>query len=162
MEQQTFYIGLGSSLGDRAATLMSALKLLAGLQGVTVRHISQFRQTQPVGGPKDQPAYMNAAAEISTTLGPDGLLAALHDIENALGRNRKAEKRWGPRTCDLDILLMGEVSLETRALTIPHPRMHEREFVLRPLAEIAPGAVHPVFGKTVSELLGELEGRNGE
>jgi len=156
--KQTVYIGLGSNLGDQAATLMSALKLLGGLQGVTIRRISQFRRTQPVGGPKDQPPYMNAAAEVTTTLGPDGLLAALHDIENALGRNRKAEKRWGPRTCDLDILLMGELALETRELTIPHPRMHERDFVLRPLAEIAPEALHPIFGKTVSELLADLQG----
>ena len=151
------HIGLGSNVGDRAATLMSAVKLLDEQDGIVVRRISQFIRSEPVGGPADQGEYLNAAAELETTLSPHELLAALQAVERRLGRQREGEQRWGPRTCDLDILLMGDVVLETEELTIPHPRMHERDFVLRPLAAIAPEAAHPARGKTVAELLAALE-----
>jgi len=151
------YIGLGSNLGDRGDTLMAAVKRLAAIEGVSVRRISQFITTDPVGGPPDQPKYLNAAAEILTTLAPLELLAELQKIEAALGRDRTNEPRWGPRTCDMDILLMGDCVMETETLTIPHPRMHERKFVLRPLAQIAREAVHPVLHRTVIELLCDLE-----
>ncbi len=154
---QIAYIALGSNLGDRGDTLMAAVKKLSAAAGIEVRRISQFISTEPVGGPPDQPKYLNAAAEIQTTLGPQELLAALHEIEQSLGRDRAAEQRWGPRTCDLDILLIGELVMETAELTIPHPRMHERRFVLEPLAQIAPNAMHPVLKKTVVQLLCELE-----
>ena len=153
----TAYIGLGSNLGDRGDTLMAAVKQLAAVAGVDVRRISQFVITEPVGGPEDQPKYLNAAAEIETTLEPRELLGELQRIEASLGRDRSKEQRWGPRTCDLDILLMGETVLATDELTIPHPRMHERLFVLRPLAQIAPMVVHPRLRKSVVQLLAEAE-----
>jgi len=157
--KQTAYIGLGSNLGDRGDALMAAVKLIAQTKGISVKRLSQFLQTKPAGGPPDQPKYLNAAAEVETTLTPQQLLAVLNDIERTLGRNRKSEIRWGPRTCDLDILLFGQTVLQTDELTIPHPRMHERRFVLKPLAEIAPQACHPVLKKTITDLLGEVEGQ---
>jgi len=151
------YIGLGGNLGDRGAVLLRALKAIDDIDGVDVRRISQFVVTDPVGGPEGQGTYLNAAAELHVTLSPHELLAMLQQVERSLGRRREAEPRWGPRTCDLDILLMGDLVLKTDGLTIPHPRMHERLFVLRPLANIAPQAVHPETGKSVLELLLEAE-----
>ena len=151
------YIGMGSNIGDRGDTLMRAVKLLSEAEGVAVRRLSQFVRTEPVGGPADQPIYFNAAVEVSVELSPRELLAALQDIERQLGRDRCRERRWGPRTCDLDILLMGETVIRDEPdLVIPHPRMHERAFVLEPLAAIAPEAVHPVLGKTISEMLDDV------
>ena len=158
MEPTVAYIAFGSNLGDRVDTFLRAVKQVDEIDGVRIRMVSQMMETAPVGGPGDQNPYLNAAVEIETTLAPTDLLAALHEVERSLGRARDQEQRWGPRTCDLDILLMADVVLDSEALTIPHPRMHERLFVLRPLAQIAPGAVHPVLGKTVRELLRDLEG----
>jgi len=148
---------MGSNIGDRGDTLMRAVKLLSEAEGVAVRRLSQFVRTEPVGGPADQPIYFNAAVEVSVELSPRELLAALQDIERQLGRDRSRERRWGPRTCDLDILLMGETVIRDEPdLVIPHPRMHERAFVLEPLSTIAPEAVHPVLGKTISEMLDDV------
>ncbi|MCY2930458.1 MAG: 2-amino-4-hydroxy-6-hydroxymethyldihydropteridine diphosphokinase [Planctomycetota bacterium] len=149
------YIGLGSNLGDQAATLMRAVLMLDQAEGVHVRRISQLIRTEAVGGPANQPAYVNGAAEIETSLAPGELLGVLQSIESALGRDRRREPRWGPRTCDLDVLLIGEEVVATPTLTVPHPRMHERLFVLEPLASIAPQALHPGQGRTVSELLAD-------
>lgn len=159
MASQRALIGLGSNLGDRQGTLQGALAMLGRVPGVRVLAVSAFHETEPVGGPAGQGPYLNAAAELETALAPRELLAALHGIERSLGRDREREVRWGPRTCDLDILLIGRQVVNTPELTIPHPRMHERLFVLRPLAQIAPSAAHPVLRKTVAALLAALEGR---
>jgi len=157
MRTVTAYIALGSNLGDRGETLMAAIKMISEIDNVEVQRISQFIETEPVGGPADQGKYYNAVAQIATTLEPLELLHRLQAVERALGRRRENETRWGARTCDLDILLMDDVVMETDELTIPHPRMQQRLFVLRPLVELAPQVVHPVLNKTARDLLDEAE-----
>ena len=155
--ETTAYIGLGSNLGDRSATLRRAVEMLGEVAGVEVRLVSEMIETDPAGGPAGQGKYLNGVVEIQTTLEPAKLLSALSEIERQLGRDRRTDQHRGPRTCDLDILLMDNVVLNSEKLTIPHPRMSERLFVLRPLASIAGGAVHPVAGKTIAELLAAAE-----
>lgn len=157
MSEHTAYISLGSNLGDKADNLLAAMKRLNETPGVEIAKISQFFRTEPVGGPEGQEKYFNAAAVLETTLSPRELLAELQRIERKLGRSRGNEPRWGPRTCDLDILLFDDETIETEDLTIPHPRMHERLFVLRPLASIAPDAMHPKLRRTVVQMLAEAE-----
>jgi 2-amino-4-hydroxy-6-hydroxymethyldihydropteridine diphosphokinase len=166
MNARIAYISLGSNVGDSAATLIAALEAVNEMQGLRVRRVSQFHQTEPVlrsstepqtVGPADQPKYWNAVAEIETSLEPHNLLKALQGIEERFGRDRSREQRWGPRTCDIDILLIGDMVVSDAALTIPHARLHERLFVLRPLASLAPDAVHPLLRRTVVELLAEVE-----
>ena len=158
MAKTIAHIALGSNLGDRGQTLLKAVRMLNAADGIRVLKISQFITTEPVGGPDDQNKYLNGAATIETDLSPKKLLSALGAIEHACGRRRQGtEPRWGPRTCDLDILLIGDTVIQTEELTIPHPRMHERLFVLRPLASIAPDAIHPVLGKTIVDMLIDAE-----
>ena len=128
------YIALGANLADRAATLRAALAELGTQPGVRVLARSGFHETAPVGGPPGQPAYLNAAAELATSQPPRELLATLLAIERRHGRERR--ERHGPRTLDLDLLIYPDVVLDEPDLALPHPRMWEREFVLRPLGEI--------------------------
>jgi 2-amino-4-hydroxy-6-hydroxymethyldihydropteridine diphosphokinase len=142
-------------VGDRKDNINGALASLRTLPGARVVACSSLHETK-AWGPVAQGDYLNAACVIETGLTPVELLAELHMIERAHGRDRAREVRFGPRSLDLDILLFEGVVLEESALAIPHPRLHERLFVLRPLAEIAPNLVHPVLRKTVRELLEEL------
>jgi 2-amino-4-hydroxy-6-hydroxymethyldihydropteridine diphosphokinase len=142
------YIGLGSNLGEREGNLRAALARLAELGEVRA---SSFRETDPVGV-TDQPRFLNAAAELSTFLSARELLDALLAIERDLGRDRSLEERWGPRTLDLDLLLYGEEAIDEPGLTVPHPRLAERLFVLEPLDELAPGIVLP-DGTAIGDLL---------
>jgi len=145
--RKTVYLSLGSNLGDREANLGEALVRLAELGEVTA--VSSYYETEPVDF-LAQPWFLNCAVAISTEKMPRQLLGALQKIEQEMGRRRAQPK--GPRVIDLDILLFGSSVVETAQLTIPHAAMHERRFVLEPLAEIAPDARHPVFKRTVREL----------
>jgi 2-amino-4-hydroxy-6-hydroxymethyldihydropteridine diphosphokinase len=148
------FIGLGSNLGNRREILEGALRALKDMPGVTVLRVSSFLQTVPVGGPPGQGMYLNAAALLETTLNPSALLGALQRIENQFGRVRTI--RWGSRTLDLDLLLYEDRVIDTPDLTLPHPRLASRRFVLEPLAEIAPQVVEPVSKRTITELLLDL------
>lgn len=152
-------LAIGSNLpsiaGDSAATIRHAIESMAGLPATRLLAASTLHATK-AWGPIPQPDYLNAACLIETTLSPTAMLSALHDIERSLGRDRAKEPRFGPRTLDLDIILFGSLILDTPHLTIPHPRMHERPFVLAPLAEIGPDLIHPKLGLSVSELLSRL------
>lgn len=132
------YVGLGSNLGEREATLRRALEALGGTEGIDVVAVSSFRETAPVGV-VDQPRFVNAAAVLETSLGPRELLEALLEVERGLGRDRSAEERWGPRTVDLDLLLYGGQTIDEPGLEVPHPRLTERAFVLEPLLELDSG-----------------------
>jgi len=148
------YVGLGSNLGDRSATLMHALELLGERPGIDVVAVSSFRETDPVGY-LDQPRFLNAAAALETSLPSEALLVVLLDVERELGRTREGP-RYGPRTVDLDLLLVEGVTVDEPGLTVPHPRLHERVFALAPLAELDPSLVVPGHGP-VGELLDRLE-----
>lgn len=143
------FVGLGSNLDDPAAHLERALTALAAVPGVVLCKVSSIYRTPP-WGETDQPDFLNAVASIDTTLAPQALLDELRRIEAAAGRRR--EHRWGPRTLDLDLLLYGETTLDTAQLQLPHPRMHERAFVLAPLAELAPELVLGEHGTVVDVL----------
>lgn len=148
---RTGFLALGSNMGNRAGNLRGAIAALNSRDGIRVARESSFYETEPVGGPA-QGVFLNAVIEIETTLEPEDLLKAVLDIENSLGRVRR--EHWGPRTIDIDILTLGDLVYVSPTLSIPHPLMHERGFVLRPLLEIAPNFRHPVFGTSGSDLLG--------
>jgi 2-amino-4-hydroxy-6-hydroxymethyldihydropteridine diphosphokinase len=136
------YVGLGSNLGDRGATLLAALEALRNSPAVEVVAVSTFRETDPVGV-VDQPRFVNAVAALETSLAPRELLVRLLQVERELGRDRAREERWGPRTVDLDLLLYGDDVIDEPGLTVPHPRLAERAFVVVPLLELAPDLTLP-------------------
>jgi len=142
------YVGLGANLGDREATIRRAAELIGASR------LSSLRETEPWGF-EDQPRFLNAVAELETDLAARDVLGRLLAVESSLGRTRDGP-RWGPRTIDLDLLLYGSVRLEEPGLTVPHPHLHERLFVLEPLAELEPTLEVPGKGM-VSDLLARLQ-----
>jgi 2-amino-4-hydroxy-6-hydroxymethyldihydropteridine diphosphokinase len=154
------FVGMGSNLGKRREHLDRALELLGDQPGVVVQQVSSRYETDPIGGPPGQGKYLNCVAELKTDLGPQELHAVLQEVEKTMGRVRKEPNE--PRVIDLDLLLFGNLVFQSDKLTVPHPRMHERLFVLEPLAEIAPEVVHPVLRRSVEDLFGELIEREGD
>ena len=152
-------IGCGSNQGARREQLDRAIELLGVMPGVRLEAVSRHRETRPVGGPPDQDAFLNGACLIDTDLEPHELLGLLSAVENTLHRDRT--ERWGPRTVDLDLLLYDDVVIDDEtvggaALTVPHPRMATRRFVLEPAVEIAPDLRHPVSGCSLRDLLDNI------
>jgi len=148
------YIALGSNLGDRTQTLLDAVDALRGEDGVEVAGVSSLIETDPVGF-LDQPRFVNGVAALDTTLAARELLTLLLEVEQRFGRSREAVPAQGPRTLDLDLLLYGDFELDEPGLQVPHPRLHERAFVLEPLAELAPGLQIPGRGP-VEAVVAEL------
>ena len=146
------YIGIGSNLGDRERNCEEALNRLLK-RGIKVIKRSSLHETEP-WGVKEQPKFLNMAVKVETGLSPEELLKNLKEIEIDLGRGES--KRWGPRIIDLDILFYDDRIIKRDDLEIPHPGTRDREFVLKPLSEIAPGKIHPVFKKSVKEMFTEL------
>jgi 2-amino-4-hydroxy-6-hydroxymethyldihydropteridine diphosphokinase len=150
------YVGMGSNLGDRAGHLLLGVRGMTAA-GLPVLRLSSVYETEPVGVVDHQPTYLNMVAELGAPLPPpEGLLRLLLDIERALGRRR--ERPLAPRTLDLDLLLYGGELSATESLTLPHPRLHLRRFVLAPLAELIPDARHPMLGATFGALLAAAPG----
>lgn len=151
----TCLLGLGSNLGDSESTLRAAVGEITALPDVQVVRHSEWHRTKPVGGPPDQPDYVNGVVLVESTIPPLRFLAELQQIETRHGRTR--DERWAPRTLDIDILLYGNDVSETPMLTLPHPRMTFRKFVLEPAAEIAPKMLHPTIGWPIQRLLLHLQ-----
>ena len=146
------YIGIGSNVGKRKENCYRALALLKQ-KGIKITKMSSFHETEPWGY-KNQPSFLNMVIEAETKLGARDLLETLQQIEKKLGREKSF--KWGPRTIDLDILLFDNMSVQEKDLMIPHPLMHKREFVLKPLCEITPALRHPVLKVSVQKLLEQL------
>jgi 2-amino-4-hydroxy-6-hydroxymethyldihydropteridine diphosphokinase len=153
------WIALGSNLGDRRAHLASAVAELDRSPGIRALAVSSFVETEPVGGPRGQPRFLNAAAALETTLSARELFATLQAIERAHGRDRAREVKNGPRTLDLDLLIYGDARIDEPDLCVPHPRLEERAFVLLPLSEIAPDLVLPRCRSSVVRRLADLATR---
>lgn len=155
------HLALGSNLGDRRAALEEATRRLGELAGTTVVARSGVVETPALLPPEDptpQPDYLNAVVLVQTTLSPRELFGAVKALERAMGRT--ATTRWAPRVIDVDLVLWGDVVVNDGDLVIPHPRMHQRRFVLEPLVELSPDAVHPVLHRTMSQLLNALPDPN--
>jgi 2-amino-4-hydroxy-6-hydroxymethyldihydropteridine diphosphokinase len=152
------YVAIGANLGDREATFGAAITAIERERDLLLLVASPVYETPPLG-PAEQRPYLNAVVQMRSWLGPVELLHRLQAIEQALGREREREvERWGPRTIDLDLLFFGERCVESPELVVPHARAHERIFVMAPMAEIAPGYVHPRLGVTVGEIVRSLPG----
>jgi 2-amino-4-hydroxy-6-hydroxymethyldihydropteridine diphosphokinase len=154
MEEVIAYVGVGANEGDRAAALRTAVAALDATEGIRVERVSPVYEAEAHRRPGQptQPDHLNAVLRLRTTLVPDALLDVFHALEQTAGRDPSAA-RWGPRPLDLDLLLYGDHVMETPALTLPHPRLAGRRFVLRPLADLAPDLVIPGLGATVADLL---------
>ena len=151
------FVGIGSNVGDRTATIAFARQALDELSQTALVDMSPVYETEPVG-PIPQGSYLNAVARLQTSLDPELLLAAMEAIEHQAGRVAPAHRvKWGPRSLDLDILLFGHRIIRNGRLVVPHPRMHERWFVLRPLVDVDPNAHHPVLNATAEQLLAKVE-----
>jgi len=148
----TVYIALGTNLGDRLDNLHAAIEALEPKVSILIK--SHVYETPPWGY-EDQPAFLNMVVKAETSLEPEALLNFLKQLEVELGREQNF--RWGPRLIDLDILFYGDLVIDTPPLVIPHPRLHERAFVLVPLVDIAPDLVHPIFQRSASQLLSEID-----
>lgn len=153
-------IALGSNLGDRLENLRAGVAGIDRAAGIEVVDVSPLYETAPVGGPDGQGPYLNAALAAETTLAAAEVLALLHRIEAE--RERLRVVHWGPRTLDLDLLVHGDLVCDTTPLHVPHPRMHERRFVMVPVCDLAPELVHPVLGRTMRELLADLPAEPGD
>jgi len=149
------YIALGSNMGRREKNIAAALNALELTKGVDIDVVSPLYETEAEGGPDDQDPFINGVARVHTSLSPERLLAVCLNIEDSLGRKRAV--RWGPRTIDLDLLLFDNEIRSEPELTLPHPMMHERTFVMRPLCDIAPEGFHPVLEESFSAILNALE-----
>ncbi|MDF1809887.1 MAG: 2-amino-4-hydroxy-6-hydroxymethyldihydropteridine diphosphokinase [Phycisphaerales bacterium] len=154
--QRDAYIAFGSNLGDRLGNIQGGLAALNDSPSIVLVSVSTIIETLPIG-PGSQSNYLNGVAKIKTELNPNELLELALQVESKFGRDRAKEERWGARTLDLDIIVFGEEIIEQPGLSIPHPRVHERSFVLIPLAEIAPDLKLPGHKKTPQELLEALE-----
>lgn len=151
------FIGLGSNLGKPVDRCLEAIEYLRIIKGLQVLRCSSFYRTEPVGF-LDQEWFINAVIEIRTSLAAQELMLELQTIEMRMGRQKPV--KWGPRVIDLDILLYGQEVIQTDSLTVPHPELHKRRFVLEPLYEIAPCAIHPAFGVSVAGLRERLVDKN--
>lgn len=150
------FVAVGANLGDREATFAAVVRALEAELDLLLLGASTVYETDPVG-PPGQGAYLNAVLGLRSWLSPLALLRRLQAIEAALGRDRtRATRRWGPRTVDLDILFFGDRCIELPDLTVPHPRAHERDFVLLPLVELAPALIHPRIGATIETIAGSF------
>jgi deoxyguanosine kinase len=155
MTRQTAYIGIGSNLGNRKEYIDQALKLLAAAEQIELGRVSDYLETAALGK-ISQPNFLNAVAEVETSLEPEDLHQRLVEVENSLGRERK--EKWSARTIDLDLLLFGDQVISTEKLTIPHPQMHLRSFVLKGLCQLNSELVHPLLKVTAGQLASRLNG----
>lgn len=152
------YLSIGSNIGNRLETFQRAIQLLDDNAGIKIESISSIYETDPIGY-TDQACFLNAVIKVSTSLQPEKLLQACLYIENELGRKR--EFRWGPRTLDLDILLYNQENIETESLFVPHPRMHERAFVIIPLMELDPDIELPNVNAPLDDILNQIPDKEG-
>ena len=152
MKRHTSYLALGSNVGNRSAALERAIRILGHAKEIKIEKVSSIYESSPVG--PAQRDFLNCAVKVKTTLPPIALLTFLKQAEKNMGR--KAGIRWGPRAIDLDILIYEKVKMKLKLLTLPHPELHKRKFVLKPLSEIAPRLKVPGFGRSVAQILSKL------